>query len=216
MFYYKLSPNPADKKWRGYENAGIDLFFNGETLSPRKLSKCNYKLDYNFLEFKRLKNGKIPPINSIGASFIIFDRGIKEIETINDTGIQLIPLVNSETKREYSLMHLYIELDCVNWEKSDLYKWGENDIIKEWQNKRARWFFRPALFLEKIPEDIQAFKLKEWGDAFNIVISEKLKEKILKLDFDHSFLVFEKIGAEISQENKWYDVQKGGTSHNKR
>lgn len=47
--------------------------------------------------------------------------------------------------------------------------------------------------IKKIPNKLIAFRLKGWGDAFNIVISEELKRKILLLEFDHSFLEFHEL-----------------------
>lgn len=57
------------------------------------------------------------------------------------------------------------------------------------KSKRT-FFFDPVLIAKKIPETAEVFRLVGWGGAFNIVICEAYKEKLLELDFDHSFLEF--------------------------
>lgn len=107
-----------------------------------------------------------------------------------------VPMFAGESKKannRYLLLNNYKSIDCVDWDLSEVDCWPENTKVADWQNKRGRFFIKPVLRGNKIPPKTQVFRLKEWGGAFNIVISEDYKEKIMKLDFDHSFLTFESL-----------------------
>ena len=190
MNYYKLDPNPASKKWKGYENPNSYLWDNGKELSLNFLCGLNKKWDFETLEYRNLTDGKIPPVHFIGATFIVFNANIPNVKSITLQGVQLVPIVNNNSFHKYYLMNLYKQVDCVDWERSEVDKWANEQEIKEWHNKRGRFFINSVLIKSKIPEDLDAFKLQEWGSAFNIVISERLKEKMFELDFDKSFLEF--------------------------
>lgn len=190
MNYYKLDPNPVSKKWKGYENPSSYLWNDNEEIKVNPLAELNKKIKFKTLEYKNLTEGKIPPICNIGAAFIAFNADIPDIKSIELAGTQLVPIINKNSLQKYYLLHLYKQVDCVDWEKSEVDKWTDSSEIQEWHNKRGRFFINPVLIKEKIPNDLDAFKLQEWGSAFNIVISERLKEKIFELDFDKSFLEF--------------------------
>jgi hypothetical protein len=190
MNYYKLDPNPASKKWKGYENPSSYLWNDDEEIKVNLLAELNKKIKIKTLEYRNLTEGKIPPICSIGSAFIIFDANIPNIQSISLSGVQLVPVTNKNSLQKYYLLHLYKQVDCVDWEKSEIDKWTNTVTIQKWHNKRGRFFINPVLIKEKIPNDLDAFKLKEWGSAFNIIISERLKEKIFELAFDKSFLEF--------------------------
>ena len=153
----------------------------------------NSKWDFERLEYKNLREGKIPPVHSLGSCFIMFDSSIPNIISIESHELQLFPIFNDTSSHKYYIMNAYEQVDCVDWEKSDVDKWREDEVLREWHNKRGRWFFAPVLIKNKIPNNLDTFRLLEWGSAFNIVISERLKEKICSLDFDKSFLRFKDI-----------------------
>ena len=190
MNYYQLEPNPGSKKWKGYENPDFYLWNDCEELTLSYLYKLNKKWSFEFLEYRTIKEGRMPPVHSIGAKFVIFNADIQKIKSIELPCLQLVPIMNKSSLRKYYLLNVYKQVDCVDWEKSEIVRWPDGEKIEEWQNKRGRVFINPVLIKDKIPIDLDAFKLQEWGGAFNIIISERLKEIICGLDFDKSFLSF--------------------------
>lgn len=194
MNYYQLYPIDVDKKWGGYENPDPYLWGDGEELNELFLCDLKKRWDFKTLEYVNLAEGKKPPIHSIGCTFIIFDADIPNVKSIGSSGVQLFPIINSNSlSNKYYVMNVYKEVDCVDWERSEVDKWPDGQKLEEWHNKRGRFFLNPVLMKDKIPTNLEAFRLQEWGSAFNIIISEKLKEKICALDFDHSFLVFKQL-----------------------
>lgn len=192
MKYFKMNPNVSSEKWVGYLNPQTKLFNGNEIVSAILLSESSDKIT-GILFYKSLINGVVPPINTIGSQFITFDSNIKGIGSLDGAGTQLVPIKNIEIQHTYFLMHAYNHIDCIDWNLSKYDLWPENYSPEEWENKRARLFITPVIFAKKIPKELDSFRLKEWGDAFNIVITERLKNKILSLDFDHSFLEFHEI-----------------------
>ncbi|MBD8270950.1 hypothetical protein [Pseudomonas fluorescens] len=192
MKYFKVNPNVSSKKWAGYLNPQTKLFDGAEPVSAVSLSDSDKKIT-KALSYKTLTDGPIPPVNTIGSQFIAFDSNIKNITSIDGEGIQLVPIKNSTTQHTYFLMHVHNHIDCIDWSLSEFDPWPENYSPEEWESKRARFFITPVIYLKKIPEELNSFRLKEWRDAFNIVVTEKLKNKILSLDFDHSFLEFHEL-----------------------
>lgn len=189
--YFKLGLEDSEKKWDGYENPDSDFYVRGEELTSCK--GYDILCRRNNIEYINLTEGKLPPANSIGARFIIFDASIKNIRTLidKDAGVDFIKLTNKTTHRKCLLLCNSIEVDCVDWELSDVDHWPEGAVLEEWENKRGRFFITPVLKKEAIPANLKLFRLSEWRSPFNYIISEEFKEKILRLDFDHSFLTFE-------------------------
>ena len=134
------------------------------------------------IEYMTLREGNIPPINSIGADFILFDASIPNVLSLNEED-NMVVIESKKANNRYLLLNNYKTID----------RWPENTKVADWQNKRGRFFIKPVLRGNKIPPKTQVFRLKEWDGAFNIVISEDYKEKIMNLDFDHSFLTFESL-----------------------
>lgn len=173
MNYYQLSTNLANKKWSGYENPSPYLWDNNEELNELYLDEINNNWEFETLEYRNLKEGKVPPIHSLGCTFILFDADIPNVNSISSSGVQLFPVINKSSLLEY----LVNQVDCVDWERSEVDKWPEGHTLKKWHNKRGRFFIKPVLSKNKIPEDLEAFRLQEGGSAFNIMISEDLKKK---------------------------------------
>lgn len=190
--YYNLSIEPDSKKWKGYENISSFLSIKGAELSAKKLLKNSdfFKNESN-LEYQILKNGEIPPISSLGSSFILFSALIPNVLMLNnEKSVALIPIKNQKTGNQYYLLNVINSIDCVDWDSSDIDRWPENAEIDEWNNKRGRFFINPVLIKSKIPSGLKIFSLSEWGGAFNIVVSQDYKNEIESLNFDSSFLVF--------------------------
>lgn len=192
MKYFQLNPNVSSRKWKGYLNPKTRLVGEGGSVSAIAISNMEKKI-HQPLFYNVLDEGGISPINTLGSRMIMFDSNITNIESLNVSGVQLVPIVNKETQHTYFMMHLYKHIDCVSWRLSKYDPWPANYQPAEWENKKARFFIKPCIDVEKIPSQLCAFRLVEWGDAFNIVISEELKYKILSLDFDHSFLEFHEL-----------------------
>ena len=189
--YYKLGINPSSKKWDKYENLSSSLWIDGIEITGTKLFKNpNLCRDGKHLEYMIIREGKRPPINSIGADFIVFDASIVDILSLNVENNMVI-MGTENSAHEYLLLNNYKSIDCVDWELSEIDRWPEDKEVAEWQNKRGRFFIKPVLKENMIPSGVQVFRLQEWGGAFNIVISEDFKNLIMKLDFDHSFLTFD-------------------------
>lgn len=189
--FYKLGINPSSKKWAKYENISSSLWVdNIETTSTKLFTDPDLLRNGKQIEYTTLRDGKIPPINSIGADFIVFDASISDILSLNEED-NMVVIESKKANNRYLLLNNDKSIDCVDWDLSEVERWPEGTKIADWQNKRGRFFIKPVLRGNKIPPKTQVFRLKEWGGAFNIVISEDYKEKIMKLDFDHSFLTFE-------------------------
>ena len=189
--FYKLGINPSSKKWAKYENISSSLWVDNIEITSTKLFKETDLLrNGKHIEYTTLRDGKIPPINSIGADFIVFDALISDILSLNEEN-NMVVIESKKANNKYLLLNNDKSIDCVDWDLSEIERWPEGTKIADWQNKRGRFFIKPVLKENKIPPKTQVFRLQEWGGAFNIVISEDYKEKIMNLDFDHSFLTFE-------------------------
>lgn len=191
--YYTLSLEPTSKKWEGYENISSYLNINNMELSAKKLLKNpDYFRTESNLKYENLKDGKTPPVSSLGSSFILFSALIENIYTLDNEkkGANLISIKNRKSENEYLILNVLNSVDCVNWDLSEIDRWPPNSEIDEWNNKRGRFFIKPVLIKSKIPNELDIFSLSEWGGAFNIVITERYKEEIEKMNFDNSFLIF--------------------------
>lgn len=191
--FYKLGINLSSKKWAKYENISSSLWIdNIEITSTKLFTEPDLLRNGKHIEYTTLRDGKIPPINSIGADFIVFDASITDVLSLNEED-NMVVIESKKANNRYLLLNNYKSIDCVDWDLSEIDRWPEGTKIADWQNKRGRFFIKPVLRGNKIPPKTQVFRLKEWDGAFNIVISEDYKEKIMKLDFDHSFLTFESL-----------------------
>ena len=189
--FYKLGIAPSSKKWAKYENISSSLWIDNIEITSTKLFKeADLLRNGKHIEYTTLRDGKIPPINSIGADFIVFDALISDILSLNEEN-NMVVIESKKANNKYLLLNNDKSIDCVDWDLSEIERWPEGTKIADWQNKRGRFFIKPVLKENKIPPKTQVFRLQEWGGAFNIVISEDYKEKIMKLDFDNSFLTFE-------------------------
>ena len=189
--FYKLGIAPSSKKWSKYENISSSLWIDNIEITSTKLFKeADLLRNGKHIEYTTLRDGKIPPINSIGADFIVFDALISDILSLNEEN-NMVVIESKKANNKYLLLNNDKSIDCVDWDLSEIERWPEGTKIADWQNKRGRFFIKPVLKEDKIPPKTQVFRLQEWGGAFNIVISEDYKEKIMNLDFDHSFLTFE-------------------------
>lgn len=192
MKYFKLNPNVASKKWEGYVNLG-ELIYKGEEVDDVELSNSRAPCTLKPLQYEILVPGATAPVNTIGADFFVFDESLKGLDTLATECVQYLPITHENQETRYRLLHAYSHVDCIDWDLSKYEAWPKDHVIMEWQNPRGRFFFEPVLIAEKIPETLEVFRLEGWGGAFNIVVCEGYKEKLLALEFDHSFLEFHPI-----------------------
>jgi hypothetical protein len=83
--FYKLGIAPSSKKWAKYENISSSLWIDNIEITSTKLFKETDLLrNGKHIEYTTLRDGKIPPINSIGADFIVFDALISDILSLNE------------------------------------------------------------------------------------------------------------------------------------
>ncbi|MGJ3348309.1 hypothetical protein AAZR23_02325 [Morganella sp. Je.2.23] len=186
--YYKLGINSSNKKWEKSINIGYELFNNlGERVNLFQLSSIDGKIN-EVLFYKIIKDGFYTPITSIGTKFIAYDSSLENINILESNDVQLVPLFNSEKKIKYFLMNVLHNINCICWESSIFEPWPVDYKPDPWDNKKGRFFTEPVIYYNKIPHGIKAFRLKDWGGAFNIIISEEMKNDIFSLGFDTSFL----------------------------
>ncbi|KRP47363.1 hypothetical protein SAMN04490190_4119 [Pseudomonas libanensis] len=192
MNYFKLNPNVTSKQWEGYVNLG-GLVYKGEEIDDVELSNSRTPCAFEPLHYEILVDGKTAPVNTIGTDFFVFDEALQGLDNLLTEHVQFLPISHETQNVRYRLLHAYQYVDCVDWALSEYEAWPESHVVKEWQNPRGRFFFNPTLSREKIPKNTEVFRLEGWGGAFNIVICEAYKDKLLSLDFDHSFLEFHSI-----------------------
>jgi hypothetical protein len=189
--YYKLGINPSSRKWAKYENISSSLWIDSiERTSTKLFNNPDLLREGKHIEYLVIRDGKKPPINSLGADFIMFDTSIEDVLSLNIED-NMVAVESKYTDSRYLLLNNYKSIDCVDWDLSEIDRWPEDKEVAEWQNKRGRFFIKPVLKENRIPPKTQVFQMQEWGGAFNIVISEGYKELIMNLRFDHSFLTFE-------------------------
>lgn len=88
--------------------------------------------------------------------------------------------------------HFSRKVDCVDLNRSECIKWPDDYVPKPWENTIAQFFLKPSLQRNKIPTELDCFSLDKWGGAFNQVVSEKMRDKLLSLD-DGNFLRFQEL-----------------------
>ncbi|WP_372931359.1 hypothetical protein [Shewanella putrefaciens] len=87
MNYYKLGINSESKKWMGYMNPS-SFFIDGEgnELSDVKLSAIQSGFK-GILYFNALKEGKSPPVVSVGSRLLAFNEDVFFADYINVSGV---------------------------------------------------------------------------------------------------------------------------------
>ena len=89
--FYKLGINLSSKKWAKYENISSSLWIdNIEITSTKLFTEPDLLRNGKHIEYTTLRDGKIPPINSIGADFIVFDASITDVLSLTKKIIWLL------------------------------------------------------------------------------------------------------------------------------
>ena len=148
--FYKLGINPTSKKWAKYENISSSLWVdNIEITSTKLFTEPDLLRNGKHIEYMTLREGNIPPINSIGADFILFDASIPNILSLNEED-NMVAVESKKANNRYLLLNNYKSIDCVDWDLSEVDRWPEGTKIADWQNKRGRVFFLTLLKGNKI------------------------------------------------------------------
>ena len=78
--YYKLGINPSSRKWAKYENISSSLWIDSiERTSTKLFNNPDLLREGKHIEYLVIRDGKKPPINSLGADFIMFDTSIEDV-----------------------------------------------------------------------------------------------------------------------------------------
>jgi hypothetical protein len=135
---------------------------------------------------KDLVKKEFPPFFDIDRAIIIKKELLDEsiIKDFNDI-LLLDVYIKGDFDIKYSLLFFKERIDCVNFENSTFNKYQ---------------FTLPTLERSKIPKFIDGFYLSDWNNnnksgrfRYYNIVSEKLKNQILKLDKANVFFEFSKI-----------------------
>jgi hypothetical protein len=122
--------------------------------------------------------GALPEFDCVGSQVIVILANALENHDFNYPELTMIPVTEKKSRAIYHALWFSEYVDCVDWGHSEYSPWDKGDILQPWHNPRGRWFWRAALDEQKIPSNLNLFKLKDWGGAFNLVVSEEVKKKI--------------------------------------
>lgn len=194
MKYFKLSINSADSLWRDYRIFGI--YFHDDSGSELSVKDLFQKKTFTcppsirVLEEKRYLKKKTPDYAQVGTDCLLINSTLIDQSEFDFSGLVLIPVVEKKRGDNYFALCFEQAVDCVNWVESDYERWPDGTSPFPWNNPRGRFFFTPVLYREKIPHHLDVFTLENWDGAFNLIVNEKVKNKLLSLDEAEIFLVF--------------------------
>ncbi|EBS7636328.1 hypothetical protein CDR68_21710 [Salmonella enterica] len=188
MKYYRLSVDDSEDLWEKYKAFGIDFVVDGERLYCNRLcANANLK---EMPIIKTLVSGTNPDFSMVGTDGIIVRKKVIDEHGLMATGISLISVMDEETEEIYYLIFFTESIECVNLELSAYEKWADNEELSSWSNPIGRFFFKPVLYANKIPEYLDAFTLKNWGGAFNFIVNENVKKQLQSIKSADEFLIF--------------------------
>lgn len=188
MRYFRLSINDSEELWGKYKAFDIDFVVDGERLYANHL--CVNIQHKHMPIIKTLVAGVNPAFSMVGTDGIIVKKKNIDDCELTFSGLLFTPVMDEETEELYYLMCFTEAIECVNLELSSYEKWPEGEVLTSLRNHIGRWFFTPVLYAEKIPENLEAFTLKNWGGPFNMVVSENLKKGLQLIDDADHFLIF--------------------------
>lgn len=190
MNYYKLGLNQSNKFWKRYVIFGHDIYSDELLSSEVEFEESEPGKDY-FVE--RLKNGILPEFSFIGTDAVIAKECLFLNLEVSKEYISKIAIIEKESRQRYFAIKILKSIDCADLNKSDYEPWPEGAKLMPWHNPIGRFFHKPVLIAEKIPAGAAAFKIENWGGAYNIVVSEQFKKELIKINKADEFLTFEKL-----------------------
>ncbi|EAC5533432.1 hypothetical protein LT01_14070 [Listeria monocytogenes] len=191
MKYYKLMLNNDKKKWKKYEVFSIDFYNNMERIAPKDAYPYLINREYK-LKIKAIKKGESPDFASIGTYYLIANARKFNKAEISFNGLELLNVAVEAENNDYVVFHFNRKVDCVDFNKSEYIEWPSNYTLEPWENSIAQFFLKPTLQRNKIPSELECFSLDKWGGAFNLVVSEKVRDKLASLD-EENFLCFQEL-----------------------
>ncbi|AYN04410.1 hypothetical protein [Flavobacterium sp. 140616W15] len=192
MNYYQLRINEENKVWKKYftfnqyfyykkEEVKFHLIHNLENvvnnLKIQALNSQGIVLDQN--EFTK---STAPNFNRTQSIMLIKDSIFKKELFEDIKGLEFITIqIEGKFQNNYKLMNFTNVIDCVD---------HVNSIRKQFT-----FFSKLILLKSKIPKEIDGFFLSGWDlyGEFEIIVNDKLRNQLLKLEKVKDFLIFDEI-----------------------
>lgn len=191
MKFFRLMLSDDKKKWNTYEVFSVDFYSSMRRISPK--DAYPYLRDRELkLYIKVIKKGECPDFASIGSYYLIANASKYDKDKLSFNGLELLDVSVEGRDKGYVVFHFSRKVDCVDLNRSECIKWPDDYVPKPWENTIAQFFLKPSLQRNKIPTELDCFSLDKWGGAFNQVVSEKMRDKLLSLD-DGNFLRFQEL-----------------------
>jgi hypothetical protein len=185
--------NDDEELLRDYVNFDIDFrlgdeeMFGIEELFDNYLNGCpmaSVKIlnqDGCILDSLSVK-GTVQKVGFMDTQSIIVCREDWENIHLDISGLTTIPvIIEAREKLNYYALWFNEISDCVDWERSEIIPWPRGATLNTWNNPKGEWFIRPVLDAEKIPSNLDVFRLKDWSGPFNFIVNEKVAEKLLMI-----------------------------------
>jgi hypothetical protein len=192
MKFYKISEDDSNKLWKKKLILDDVLYLDVECKTETNYDKNELQKLKNDLYCKYLIDGATTPITSIGADYYLFSiPGMEKLE-LNGVEFKVVNVVGHEAK--YRLLHFKNRIPCANLALSYYAKWPDNSVRNSWDNPVGSYFVTLVLDGSKIDPLLDGFSVSNWGAPTNsLVVSEGFREKILALEFDKRYIIFEEL-----------------------
>lgn len=192
MKYFKIIIDGSNKLWKNRLILNRYLYLDIECKTEVNFKKNDLRDVKNDMYCKSLRDGMPTPVTEIGVEYYLFN--IPGIEKLELNGIEFKNVNVLGHEAIYKLLRLQNSIPCANLELSNYAKWPENSVRNPWDNPIGSFFVTPVLDKTKIDPSLDGFSISNWGAPTNsVVVSEGFRQKLLMLDFDHRYIVFEEL-----------------------
>lgn len=193
MNYYQLRINEENKIWKKYFSFDASFFLRGKEIdftdiypSKEKIEKLKIQA-LNSQGFVVLNENEFikttaPNFDRMQSIMLIKDSILKKELFEDIKGLEFTTIkIEGKFQNNYKLMNFTNAIDCVDHVNS----------IRE----GFAFFSKLILLKSKIPKEIDGFFLSGWDlyGEFEIIVNEKLKNKLLQLEKASEFLIFDEI-----------------------
>jgi hypothetical protein len=175
------------------EREDIESFFDNE-----KPLKVNVFKDDKSGHYTKKRSELAPdPIfvnfEQVNFTCLIINSEICDIEELRLNGVKTKQIGLNGFKESYWGLLFHEIVDCADWAKSEFFPFFSTQPVPEIFDPVEYVFPKPPILIKsKIPQNLDAFRLHNWKVFKNWIISEKLKERLLKLkDADKYFTMNE-------------------------
>lgn len=135
---------------------------------PVDLFRCGRDVDFSFT----MDAGNVPIISDRVKRIIL---GIDGIDEISDIIMSPVEIQNYDIEKDYFVLIIALQEDCVDDERSSYEKFEENDPVRPDLAGQYSAFFNLVVDQNRT-NGSHIFRIKNYPSA--IVVSEKLKEKL--------------------------------------